>query len=145
MTRKRHSIYAALRLRYERRSRLERLPLGDDVPACVRVAAEIARRGDLINIHDPTVSLPGVALPDDVGFAVAVEVTCAFDVPLGRDVVADMTLCGDRGAIYEIFVPLSVLVLPKNVGLAVAVEVARAGDDVPGCHIIGPDQPAARH
>src|SRR5947208_1225468 len=111
MTRKRHSIYAALRLRYERRSRLERLPLGDDVPACVRVAAEIARRGDLINIHDPTVSLPGVALPDDVGFAVAVEVTCAFDVPLRRIVVAGGTLSRDGRTIHDVFVHLAVVVL----------------------------------
>src|SRR5262249_61261562 len=80
-------------------------------------------------VHLPDSRRAVGVLPDDVGFAVAVEVARPDRTP-GRAGIADSARGEEREAVHLPDTRESVGILPKNVRLAVAVEVAGA-DRVP--------------
>ena len=112
-------------------------PLKSPVPLMCQLAPGLngpdrADERGVVPVHQPHRGGAIVVLPQDVGFAVAVEVARGLDVPAGTRVEGPDR--ADKRSVVPIHQPhrgRAVVVLPDDVGLAVAVEVA-PGFDVPG-------------
>ena len=72
-------------------------------------------------------TLPLIVEPENVGLAVAVEVSGSGDRPVERD-APKLPPCTDLRAVHQPHADIAGGVAPENVALAVAIEVALADD-----------------
>src|ERR1700724_1652659 len=112
---------------------------GVDVPARAGIAADRHHGGRGGAVHQPNRGLAVGVLPQNVGVAVAVEVTDAGDAPARSRVRSNQRLAERGGAVHQPDCRLAIGVLPQDVGIAVAVEVTRA-DHLPARSRIATDR-----
>src|ERR1700687_2748506 len=74
-------------------------------------------------VHRPDRGLPVVVLPQNVGVTIAVEITCALDVPPGSRIAADRTSAKLCKTIHRPDGSLAGIALPENVTAKVAVKI----------------------
>src|SRR5262249_2826535 len=94
-------------------------------------------------VHQPNRGLAVVGvLPQDVGFAIAVEVTAANDVPLCSR-IGKRTAGNQCGPVHQPDRGRSISFLPENVSITIGVEIRRA-DDVPTNRFVWPGLSTAK-
>ena len=109
----------------------------DDLPVRVNAQAVIQITAARLShsVHQPVRELTGgLILPDDIGFAVAVEITDADDFPVrvnGLRRYSENRRWTDVSSVHQPVRELTGgLILPDEIGFAVSVEIADA-DDLP--------------
>src|SRR5258706_384758 len=98
------------------------------MPWGARIGPDIAGGQHRGSVHLPDHGLTAVALPQDVGLAVAIEILRALDVPRRSEIGTDIGVADERQPVHRPDSGLAAVVLPEDIGLAVAVEIPGAFD-----------------
>ena len=101
--------------------------VGADDDPIRRQLSNDSRLQDLRTVHEPDADVALIVHPEDVGLAVAIEVSGTGDRPVERD-RAEAAALYDLCAVHQPHADIADGVAPENVALAVAIEVALADD-----------------